>query len=70
MRITVAVDAMGGDQAPAAIVAGAVEAARDLGIVVALVGLPDAIRAELARHADSGNLPLTVIEAPDAVGMD
>lgn len=44
----VAVDAMGGDHAPAAIVSGALEALRDLPhIQVTLVGREDAIRAEL-----------------------
>ena len=36
MRI--ALDAMGGDQAPAVTVAGAVAAARNLGVAIALVG--------------------------------
>ena len=40
----VAVDAMGGDQAPAEIVAGARQAADELGIAVVLVGPPDARR--------------------------
>jgi glycerol-3-phosphate acyltransferase PlsX len=52
MRI--AVDAMGGDHAPAEIVAGAVEAARAFSHVekIFLVGREDAVRAELARHGD------------------
>ena len=38
--IRIAVDAMGGDHAPAVIVEGAVAAARHLDIEVALVGEP------------------------------
>jgi glycerol-3-phosphate acyltransferase PlsX len=41
--LPVAVDAMGGDRAPGEIVAGAVRAAADLGVPVALVGRPDAL---------------------------
>jgi phosphate acyltransferase len=41
--ITIAVDAMGGDNAPGEIVAGAIEAADELGVRVLLVGLEAAI---------------------------
>ena len=48
--VTVAVDAMGGDRAPAEIVAGAVEAAA-AGVHVLLCGPEDAVREqELAGH--------------------
>lgn len=45
----IAVDAMGGDHAPAEIVAGAIAAARDLRIRVALTGRPGQLRPLLAR---------------------
>jgi len=41
--LPIAVDALGGDRAPAEIVAGAVHASRELGIPVLLVGPPDLI---------------------------
>ena len=53
----IAVDAMGGDRAPAEIVAGAVEAAAD-GIEVVLYG---------PAGLESGGLPL--VEAPDVIEM-
>ena len=65
----VALDAMGGDYAPAEIVAGAVEAARQLGIGVTLVGQESAIRAELAKH-DTAGLDLTVLHTDEVIGMD
>jgi glycerol-3-phosphate acyltransferase PlsX len=65
----VAVDAMGGEYAPARIVDGALAAARHLGIGVDLVGRTNAICTELARHDDSGSLDLRVIDAPDVVEM-
>ncbi len=67
MRI--ALDAMGGDHAPAETVAGAVAAARAYGVEVALAGRPGALAAELAKHETAG-LSLPVLEAPDVIGMD
>ena len=67
MRI--AIDAMGGDHAPARVVDGALAAARHLGIGVDLVGRPDAIDQELSRHEDRGSLDIRVIEASDVIGM-
>jgi|BEDMetMinimDraft_2_1075160.scaffolds.fasta_scaffold08153_2 glycerol-3-phosphate acyltransferase PlsX len=61
----VAVDLMGGDQAPMAIYEGALLAARELDIRIVLVGLPDAIR----RTTKSGD-PFEYIEAQEAIGMD
>ncbi|MCB0972767.1 MAG: hypothetical protein KDA97_14775, partial [Acidimicrobiales bacterium] len=40
-RLPVAIDAMGGDRAPAEIVAGAIRARDELGVPVVLVGRPD-----------------------------
>ncbi len=67
MRI--AVDAMGGDHAPAHPVDGAVAAARNLGLGIDLVGREDLIRAELARHPDAADLDVRVIDAPDVIDM-
>ncbi|PZS03914.1 MAG: phosphate--acyl-ACP acyltransferase, partial [Candidatus Chloroheliales bacterium] len=46
----IALDAMGGDNAPGEIIAGAVQAARELNLSVLLVGKEDVIKAELAKH--------------------
>ncbi|HUQ87395.1 MAG TPA: phosphate acyltransferase PlsX [Vicinamibacterales bacterium] len=67
MRI--AVDAMGGDHAPAHPVDGALAAARDLGLGVDLIGREGLIRAELARHPDAGDLDVRVVDAPDVIEM-
>src|SRR5947209_7954836 len=57
--IRVALDAMGGDRAPGETVLGAVEAAREYGIGVYLVGQSDVIEAELAKHNINGlDLPI------------
>ncbi len=64
----VAVDAMGGDNAPVVEVEGAVAAAREFGISIILVGDCDRVRAELARHNCTG-LDITVQHASEVVGM-
>ncbi|MFH1178093.1 MAG: phosphate acyltransferase PlsX [Acidobacteriota bacterium] len=65
----VALDAMGGDHAPAATVQGAVEAVRQHGLQVLLVGREALLRRELARH---GGAPrgLHIVDAPEVVAMD
>jgi len=67
--VRIAVDAMGGDFAPGRVVEGALAAARHSGVAVTLVGRSDAIRAELARHDDRASLDVTVVDAPDVIGM-
>ncbi|MGH7819083.1 MAG: phosphate acyltransferase PlsX, partial [Candidatus Binatia bacterium] len=66
---TVALDAMGGDHAPAAIVEGAVAAARELAIPVVLVGDREVVARELAKH-HPGDLPITIRHASQVVEMD
>jgi len=55
----IAIDAMGGDYAPAEIVKGAVLGAREHGVGIILSGPENVIKAELARHDTSG-LDLTI----------
>jgi phosphate acyltransferase len=64
----VAVDAMGGDHAPAEIVAGAVAAARDHGVPIVLTGRAGQLRPLLARHGAAGEIP--VVTADDAIAMN
>jgi len=67
--ITIAVDAMGGDHAPRPEVEGAVLAAKELGVRIMLVGQPQVVRAELAKHA-APNLPIEIIPASEVITMD
>src|SRR5580698_2713200 len=67
--ITIAVDAMGGDNAPRPEVEGSVLAARELGVRVLLVGQPNVVRAELAKHA-APNLPIDIIPASEVISME
>jgi len=66
--ITIAVDAMGGDNAPRPEVEGSVLAARELGVRLMLVGQPQMVRAELAKHA-APNLPIEIIPASEVITM-
>src|SRR4051812_12366741 len=70
MRI--AVDAMGGDKAPGEIVAGALAAVEQIGVEVLLVGIEDAVRAELPGGAPPPGVELLgcsqVIEMHDEPG--
>jgi len=63
----VAVDAMGGDHAPRAIVEGAIAAHRQWGVRVVLVGKPGQIRPLLAAHGMVGQIRL--VAAEDSVAM-
>lgn len=68
-NVTIAVDAMGGDFAPKEVVRGAVLAAEEYNVGVVLVGIPSEINACLAAY-DVKNLPITVREATEVIGMD
>src|SRR6266516_7616888 len=65
----VALDAMGGDNAPGDIVLGAVQAAREYSIGVYLVGREDVIRTELAKYGTQG-LDLPIIHTNEVIEMD
>jgi glycerol-3-phosphate acyltransferase PlsX len=64
----IAVDAMGGDNAPQVEVAGAVAAAREFAIPITLVGDRDRLTAELAGH-DLKGLDISLHHASEVVGM-
>lgn len=49
-KYVIAVDAMGGDNAPAAVVAGAVEALKNQDVLILLVGRDEALSQELRKH--------------------
>jgi phosphate acyltransferase len=67
--ITIAVDAMGGDDAPRPEVEGSVLAAREYGVRVLLVGQPNVLRPELAKHVSS-KLPIEIVAASEVITMN
>ena len=64
----IALDAMGGDLAPDEPVKGALLAKREFGIDAVLVGAPEAIQAELAKHGEAST-KLDIVEATEVIGI-
>ena len=65
----IVVDAMGGDHAPANIIAGVVDAVKELPVTITLVGIEDRVKAELAKHSyPKGRIE--IIHASEVVDMD
>lgn len=60
---------MGTDERPTPDVAGAVLAARELGVGIVLVGDEGVISAELAQHTTT-NLPIEIVHAAESIAMD
>jgi glycerol-3-phosphate acyltransferase PlsX len=67
--VKIALDAMGGDRAPAVVVEGALLAVKELGVQIALVGQRDLVEKELARHSDH-SASIEVVPATQTVSMD
>ena len=70
MATRVAVDAMGGDDAPGVVVEGAIRAARENPGRMHLIffGPEDVVRAEVGNH-DVAGLGFDIVDAPDVIGM-
>ncbi len=69
VNVRVALDAMGGDHAPGEIVRGAIDAAREYGIGVYLVGQEARIKAELDKYETLG-LDLPIVHTDEVIPMD
>jgi phosphate acyltransferase len=68
-RLTIAVDAMGGDHGPSVVVSGAVSAARRFGAAILLYGDELAIRSALGAQDVTG-LEIGVVGTTQTIGMD
>jgi phosphate acyltransferase len=66
--VTIAVDAMGGDKAPAQEVKGAIRAAHELGCRITLVGDRDVVQAALDSH--SAGDQIAVVHAAERITME
>lgn len=69
MHVKIVVDAMGGDHAPAAVVAGVLEAIREFNVQIILVGVQDAVEAELAKFSYD-KTKIEIVHAPEVIGME
>ena len=65
----IVVDAMGSDEFPTPDVVGSVEAAREFGVEIILVGDESKIRPVLDAQ-NPGNLPVRIVHAPDMLTME
>jgi glycerol-3-phosphate acyltransferase PlsX len=70
MPSVIALDAMGSDRSPRPEIEGAIQAARQLGTRVLLIGQEDRIRPELDRHRWTSQLPIEVIHANEVITME
>lgn len=68
-KTVIAVDAMGSDLGPSVVVPGAIEAARQTGAKILLVGNEATLDGELNRLSPSG-VDLEIVHAPEVAGMD
>jgi glycerol-3-phosphate acyltransferase PlsX len=68
--LTIAVDAMGGDNAPKSEVSGALQAVKTLGVKVVLVGRQDIIEAELAHHGHCDRSLIEIKHATEQITME
>ena len=68
----IALDAMGGDNAPAATVQGGIDAARigDGSYEVVFVGNRELIEIEIEKHRFVSNLPISIVHASEQIDMD
>src|SRR5438132_13671848 len=69
--LRIALDAMGGDHAPQAPVAGAVRAAKAWGYEIQLVGREADVRAALRKQGDLSGVEnlLQIVHAPEVIEM-
>ena len=67
--VRVAMDAMGGDHGPVETVKGAVAAAKATGAEILLVGDPDPVEQELAKH-DTAGISVRIVPSEDKIRDD
>ena len=70
MPSVIALDAMGSDRAPKPEVEGAIQAARQYGVRVLLIGPESVVRPELERHHAASRLPIEIVHASEYITMD
>ena len=65
----IAIDAMAGDNGPRVVIDGAIQAAREVGVEVLLVGDQNILNSELAQHNLEG-VNISIKHAPEVVEME
>ena len=70
MPSVIALDAMGSDRAPKPEIEGAIQAARQYGVRVLLVGPETILKQELDRHPAAARLPVEIVHAAEVITME
>jgi phosphate acyltransferase len=70
MPSVIALDAMGSDRAPKPEIEGAIQAARQYGVRVLLIGPEAIVKAELDRHSAASRLPIEIVHASEFITME
>jgi len=70
MPSVIALDAMGSDRAPKPEIEGAIQAARNFGTRVLLIGPEELLKAELHRYRWSSRLPIEIVHASEVITME
>ena len=70
MPSVIALDAMGSDRAPRPEIEGAIQAARQYGVRVLLVGPENLLKPELGRYRAAGRLPVEIVHASEYITME
>src|ERR1700693_4079753 len=70
MPSVIALDAMGSDRAPKPEIERALQAARQYGLRVLLVGPETVVKAELDRHPAAARLPIEIVHASEYITME
>ena len=70
MPSVIALDAMGSDRAPKPEIEGAIQASRQYGVRVLLVGPEAVVKTELDRHRAAGRLPIEIVHASEYITME
>ncbi len=70
MLTAIAVDAMGADKAPDPEICGAIQAVRELGVKVLLVGPENRLQPLLDAALAGGRLPIEIVHASEHIAMD
>ena len=66
----IVVDAMGGDSAPAVVIEGVIDAAKEYGEEILLVGDERQIKEELKKYKNVQNLPIKIIHSEEVITMN
>ncbi len=70
MPSVIALDAMGSDRAPRPEIEGAIQAVRQYGVRVVLIGPEESLRDELFRYPAAAGLPIEIQHASEVIAME